>query len=778
MLAGFTTPVLAQNDILAYSDDYPVHTLGGASFANPFFDGPTRIRVEAVPGLSIPRGSTSWSSASWRKYVFMTNYEEGDAGYSLSPPFPAVADQRIGVFETESRKFCELDIDPSVSLNAAVQTVVVASPTASKSRLYFTGFVPPGTAGPAFGYVEADLQRDPCVPYDPSSSTAGWRIVTYTADELVAKTDGVSVPYPCKPPFFGPGFCQWDGLGLLDPNTVIAGNWGSKTVVAIRVDDDPTGTANRLDLLHVPAVHVIDWWQPGGANTPCYQGRPTKDPATDLTRPANDRRATFAFDVTCTDTVSPPDAPATCPSRVGVCEQEPWTAPGCISDVNCQSGHHCVQENPGIVCSGSQTPCIPDSTGHSANCSPSETCTCSRNWSPAQEYAFNGTTITPTSPLFTVETGASMRSSRLYDSYGNLWLSEASSVTNKLIVFTKRPDGTYTYSTAVGPTVSPDTTRSVAPDQIINVGGTPTWNRILSATQVGNSVFYKQYEGFSPEGAIKRVGRLGNVWWPDAVYTVLWGWQILPRDPVGPPSGCDALANSGSIAFSVTSGGSPASLWLTPEFYDFGRLACGKNSFLIRVPVATEPPDNVSGVRPGVAWSGPQTGGATTGVNRLWSVAEHGGILQLRIRDAGLWSTWAVLPTNVILTGGAAVISNGTTIEVFARGSDKKVYYTSLTSPLTCTSDTGQPTSCTWNAWQAIPNSVLTVDDPAVAYQGTSYPHVVVRRESDRKIFKAFRFWGVWQPWVEITGMTTSSAPAIAWNANESRFWIAAIDST
>jgi hypothetical protein len=117
------------------------------------------------------------------------------------------------------------------------------------------------------------------------------------------------------------------------------------------------------------------------------------------------------------------------------------------------------------------------------------------------------------------------------------------------------------------------------------------------------------------------------------------------------------------------------------------------------VPVATNLPDNLSAVRPAVAWDG----------DRLWLVSEHDGELKYRVRDDGVWSGWASLAPNAITpVGGAAVIANGTTVRIYAHDSAGRVWEKVLTSATSCAVG-----SCTWGAWTGLSNAVLTDMDVA-----------------------------------------------------------------
>ncbi len=164
--------------------------------------------------------------------------------------------------------------------------------------------------------------------------------------------------------------------------------------------------------------------------------------------------------------------------------------------------------------------------------------------------------------------------------------------------------------------------------------------------------------------------------------------------------------------------------------------------------------------------------------DRLWMVAEHGGVLKFRIRDDGLWSTWQPLPTNLASAGGAsAIFVAGGTVEVYARSSAGTVMMTSLTSALSCAL-----ASCTWAPWQVLPSSPITDQEPAVELRATTGPFVAVRRASDGRVLYARRQSGAWSTW-RLTDSTvlTNAAPALVWNpgdTNDGRMWVIVRDQS
>jgi hypothetical protein len=60
----------------------------------------TRVRVKgaAAGDMKMPAGTMPWGIAVWGKYVLVGNYDEQASGV-----FQNIADQRIGVFDMETR---------------------------------------------------------------------------------------------------------------------------------------------------------------------------------------------------------------------------------------------------------------------------------------------------------------------------------------------------------------------------------------------------------------------------------------------------------------------------------------------------------------------------------------------------------------------------------------------------------------------------------------------------------------------------------------------------
>src|SRR5262245_30855434 len=106
--SGCENPDL-RSDIVVYGDHVPAHTNHGDPFPNPFTaqatasDPVTTASFKEIPGLRHPRGTTSWGVAAWAKYVFLGNYDHKGAGV-----FQTIEDQRIGLYDSERKVFCQL----------------------------------------------------------------------------------------------------------------------------------------------------------------------------------------------------------------------------------------------------------------------------------------------------------------------------------------------------------------------------------------------------------------------------------------------------------------------------------------------------------------------------------------------------------------------------------------------------------------------------------------------------------------------------------------------
>jgi hypothetical protein len=777
---GWASP---RADIVVYADHQPPPITSNPFLAQEDSDDPiTKILLERVPGLYNPLGAGSWEVEAWGKYVFLSNYDE--AGIGL---FQNIIDQRIGVFDTEKKTFCQLDLDPSTNVNAGVEWLAVATPQSRQSRIYFQGF-----DGAAFGWIEGDLDNP-----SPCDATTGWSVIRFSpADLNAAGADLGSAKTPCPG-----GFCYFDGMRLLshddvaNRDTLAFHNWGAGRNVVVTVD--AAGT------LAVAAVYVLPPWIPSETDGACMTLRPVADPAVDPTRGLSDQRFLSSFDVTC----DVPDGTPGCAPYIGFCPGTGMsctlgvdtcptstcdtTQEDCTTDADCSDlftvGHctnACKPIHPGQYCSVTRTHhCARD-----VDCPSGETCVCG-DGHPLQEFSFDGVaSLVPTSAIFQA-TAPGGSDPLTYDTYGDAWLSSGPN-----LVWGSTPTGVAMYARGANTvehgyftTSDPAGSEVQAPTTTFPFEtSSPVFGTPAAAFQFGNAVYT------AGSGSVQREVTAYGAWAHDTAFKVSLGANVLPAEP----KRCTGGPNNGEHCLSATDcpggrcvvtseaaggqawpadiafGGSPPSMWLTPRFGGVPRA--GLTAYLIRIPRAAAVPDSVSAVRPGVTWSSNATC-VDSFCDRLWMVAEHSGVLKFRVRDDGLWSTWYALPTNLATTGGASVVFFNGAVEIYGRSSTGTVITSHLTSPINC-----QPASCTWANWSVLPASPTTDQEPAVDVQGTTGVFVAIRRASDGRVVYARRQGPLWSPWTNAgNSVLPKTAPALAWNpldGSTGKMWLFAVD--
>ncbi len=784
--AGRARAVTEPADVIVYADRVPAATASGAAFVNPFIapredpdDSPTRLLVSRASGLRLPRGTGNWGVATWGKYVLVGNYDENAQGV-----FQDIEDQVVGVFDSETHAFCELDIDPSVRANAGVQWLSVADPAARRTRIYFEGIAAPdGSGGAVFGYIEGDVDNP--APCDP---VTGWRVVRFTAGHLNAAGSATDPPCP-------DGACGFDGLALLDPETVVLGNWMSSRIVVLRVGDGVIAGA---------WVHALPHWQPPEANGDCYVVRPVSRAAVDPTRDSADLRFTQVFDTSCFADDPAHPQPSTCTPFLGLCPAtgEACSEEGCpgyceqpifgnyvpCTDVadcrfNLICGQsvdlgscttECRQTHPSMVCSGDPSRhCTQD-----VNCPTGQQCVCNKPWAkPAQEYSFDGHAITATSGFFQAAPDTVMTSLGRYDTLGNLWLSASSGGASpyaSVPVLYRRGGPGHRYDATTSTTAM-----TVVPDQAdIGFEGTNMFNLPVDASQVGGAMYLLGRR--SLQRALLTVGG----WVKDTGFKTSFGIDVLPSgahactetrwcektfcDDDNPCAVGECVPTETAtfpwLKAAVPQGGAPSALWTSASFS--ATQGTTKNFYVFRIPLATPIPDANSTklggevVRPAIAWSG----------DRLWMVAEHAGSLMYRVRHNGFWSTWYPFTAPIAAKGGAAVTASSNAVEVFVRGAaDSRIYGTLLAAP-TCT-----PGACAWSPWTAVTASPRATADPAVAFQDFAQPTLVIR-DSDGAFRYSSRFLGTWSPWTIMGGLKAADAASIAWHPADGSKWVVARD--
>lgn len=872
-------------DIVIYAD-HPLTTPEGSLVPNPF-DGPSGSRARATVvagGLRHPLGTSAWGNTSWAKYVFLGNY----GGFESH-----AEGQRVGVFDSERRKLCELDIDASSAFS--VQMLGVGRPQEPRSRIYFEGYNGTAPSGADFGYIEGDLNSrcacgsdgdcgtggscldgrcmagsparvdcqttpdcapgrqcldNPCAPYEQG----GWRVVKFTALQLNCVATGL--PIGCAPEDLKrrcscasntdcgdggscvvgrcvagsalradcqatadcapiqeclgdpcPGQdCRFDGMVVLDPDTVVLNNWIYNRFVAVRIGatGDPA----------VVSVHTLPAWKAPTVTGECYGLEPVGAPAADPTRAPGDQRFMSTFDITCkSNETSPLGCPLVgrCPLDLQqVCEigqntcpahcRDPFPLGGgfvpCSDDPTCTNflglginlgpcTNACYAQHPTRHCTNDPSQlCVGSAQCSSCPPPPTACCACGNAGGPVQEFRFDGVRITPTSTRFQSGPGMGMRLTK-YDSMGNAWVTGAGTtyddpnsqdpnenvvVSGQPMLFNKnvpnKPPGEHSYFDDQNGAGS-DYTRIPQRAQV----GVPAPDGIygyMDAIEAGNKTYF--FGGHTVRRAVFGYG----MWFGDSLFQIRhWFLEPWSERKVCSGSGvvcgtgfpacpggqtCGVLGARGLRGFS--SGGSPPSLWIYPQF-NFPDYKANNNTnystatYLERIPLLTVLPDGAATGKPDIAWSG----------DRMWLVAPRDGVLKYRVRRDGLWSSWFTFTSPLDSVGGAAVISNGTTVQVYARKSDGTLWMTSLAPGVSLTCAPEVPGSCAWNAWTPLPAGVLTDREPAATYVNGVYPLVAIRNMTGAQIYFAFYFcWGTcnWVGWYPTGNLTTDLSPAVA----------------
>jgi len=803
----------------------------------------TRLKFTHVPGLKNAPGRFTHRITSFGKYIVMGNGATQSVGGNST-------DLRVGIFNAESKSYCDLILDP---YDGALAQLVTGNPTGRKSRIIVAG----GTRGdpnlPVLGYINADLGTDPCTT---------WTSAVFNATYLNAHS-------PVGEPLCPNNYCPFDGLGLITHESgpddfgtdyVVLGGYVHPVAVA-RID------SSGITVLDTFIPPIMATPNSGGA---CYTPNSARLPSTDV-RSANDWRALVSFDAFFAFPGAYPAQPpaqcaaprmfcplddaggglsgAECPQS-GACAQKycagsngftgGWVPceqdypNGCVFGLGANIGpctNACLPNNPFLRCEtegggGTHKACTtlpPQPPAEGCDESADEACvlTVPNIVFATQEYKFDKSTntLSPTSPMFYASSaGGPTPINPKYDLEHSAWVQTATGDPGLYRTKTSTDNCTVDANTAVHvPTgehcyynpANPPTAVIVPVDQTVTIDKTATLPYQVMATQVG-SVMY-----FADTGSLQYAQEYGGAWFPASPTSFKIGFAYAPphiplNDPVQSishptdpkrcsvsflgcnttpdcgqsggtcvtapnmrcsssaqactttadcpaPQTCNLSLNSG-LKF-LEAGGSPMSLWVASG-YSQGPPVSQTDVFLERVPLATYLADNLSAVRPTVAWDG----------DRLWLIAEHNGELKYRIRDDGQWSTnWGSLgPNNITPVGGAAVIANPTSVRIYARDSAGRVWEKTLASATNCAVG-----SCSWNTWTGLPNTVATIDDVAATFAGST-PIVAVRGSNEALFAIAGPNWTS-ATWTQIgVLMRTSNAPAVAYHSPDGRVWITA----
>jgi hypothetical protein len=793
-------------------------------------DPTTRLEFTAVPGFKNGRGRFMWRNATIGKYVMVGNAQTNGLGGTST-------DLRIGVFDSETKQFCNLIIHPSAPLHAP--QLVAGNPRARQSRIFFAPGSRPEFAGAAFGYVAADLDN-------PSPCT--WPATVVSASQLNAGFDPADQICAKNP-------CVFDSVAMLghedvpgDPfgrDYVLLGEYFGPRNAVVRIDG--TGIAvvatYNVPMLTIPNV--------GGE---CYSGGAARIPATDFrlpdTRPPDDWRFFVSYDAFPVD-VYPSTPPPECAPPYPYCPRD--TGPDGALGAACPGTGTCAQAYCGRPFFGSYLPCssdaqcngflgdlrpctsaclpkssiytckTPDGGGSHRQClkGQASTCpiageTCSSTGGPpvtgpSQEYRFDKTTntITTTSPrflsTFTLGADGPTPTMAVYDSDRSIWVQAEGNAAG--VYRTKTSSDTCTVGTDTNvhvptgehcffDTDDPGMAVVVPPDQTLTFEQQPVFPYLQMTSQVGSAMYMadtgslqysQQFLGWWFQPPFPATYKLGFAYLPASFpITHSLASSSLPAEPkrcsvsllgcdtsadCAPAGGtCTALPENALVMLDgvkfLEAGGAPRSLWVASGYSPTAKQPGGTtppvpqtHAFLVRLPVGFNLDDNISAVRPAVAWSG----------TRLWLVAEHDGQLQYRVRDAGVWSGWySLAPHNITPAGGPAVIANASSVFVFARSTAGVVHVKGLSSAQTCA-----PGSCTWGDWSSLPATVTTSDDIAATFAGP-LPMVAIRHAGNEGIYATIFGFG-WLPWARIdNALTSGAAPAVSYHAADGRAWIAA----
>lgn len=554
LLGGCEDPDL-RADIVVYGDHLPEHTNRGDPFPNPFTaqslagDPVTTAAFKEIPGLRHPRGTASWGVAAWAKYVFLGNYDHRGSGI-----FQTIEDQRIGLYDSERKTFCQLDLDPARATNAGVEWLSVANPRARRTRIFYEGIAAPNSRAFPFGFVTASLDNaDPC---DPDT---GWIASSrgFLPADLNAAARAAGQPEVCpdaNPADPADDWCGFDGMAVLhhddatSTDTVEIGNWMHNRIVIVQIDG--------ADQLRVVKVDVLPLWQPDDGNPQtadaCFSLLPVARPAVDSTRPPTDIRFLQAFDKVC----APGDSPG-CPSRA-LCPITGASCSGSCADSYCTRQLFSVYERepaPGLTCKNAQGQVVAASCSNfpigencidlgtasrsclvvhpSTTCSLRDdntggTCSCSAPATPVQEFRFNVATKTleATSFLFNAAPGEGMIVLEGgYSKTGDVFLSTAEHLPSKtwrsrIIRYPRLANGEHDYRDPAATLASRD--RKIVPatgrNYPLKAGGDFGFLSLpVAGIEVGNAMY------FLSKDTVERDGFGFGQWAHDSQYKLSFG---------------------------------------------------------------------------------------------------------------------------------------------------------------------------------------------------------------------------------------------------------------
>jgi hypothetical protein len=787
----------------------------------------TRLKFFAVPGLRNGLGRFTWRLASLGKYIVLGNGQTMSIGGDAT-------DLRVGIFNSETKQYCDLIIDPTLPSQAA--QIVTANPGARQSRILLapgTGWTAGIGDAAAFGFIAADLDApDPCA----------WPTVMVSAAELNAGLPAADQICP-------DGVCAFDTLGLLGHDDVPGQPFG-RDYVAIGEYFSKRNAVIRVDAsgIAVVAAYQTKPFATPGSGGACYAAGAARLPSSDFrqpdTRPVNDWRFVFSYDAFLKQVYSTPP-PASCAPAYPYCPKDLAAdgAPGaacptdgacdvpycaepflgsyvpCSADADCHPFDTdlgpcqtaCLQKSPLYQCrtssdGGSHRQCL---SGQATTCpTKGETCTAGIGIptivGPSQEYRFDKTTntITPMSGMFfsasaaTGLVGASPTGGH-YASDRSVWVGTTGARGPDVGVYRAhastdscRVDGTTIHVLSgehcyYDPT-NPSTAVVVPPDQVMGFELTPMLPQEMQTLELGGVMY------FADTGSLQYAQNYSGGWFTvdDTIYKTAFAYGP-PYVPISNPSmsgalpaeprrcsvshlGCNATSDcpAGETCVATVEDGVPLLGQL--KFLEAGgspKSMWVSSGYAQPVPVAQT---DVFLERVPLTTSPP----ANLSEVRP-SIAWGGDRLWLVAEHDGELK-YRVRDDGVWSTWQSLAPNNITPVggaAVIANATTVRIYAHDAAGRVwekVLSSGTGCAVgSCTWSSWTGLSSTVTTDMDVAATFADGLKYYVVVRNRLNQKISATYWNGSKWVSWFSVGNQTTDAAPAITYHPADFRVWIA-----
>lgn len=787
----------------------------------------TRLKFFAVPAMKNGLGRFTWRLASLGKYIVMANGQTGSVGGNAT-------DLRVGIFNSETKQYCDLIIDPTLA--SAPAQIVTGNPGARKSRILLAPGTTPAIGGAAaFGYIAADLDAaDPCT----------WPAVMASASQLNA---GLAPADQICPE----DVCSFDTVAMLGHEDVLGDPLGRDYVA---VGDYFSGR-NSVIRVDTSGITVVDTYQTQLFSTPgsggaCYRAAAARPPASDFrlpdTRPANDWRFLFSYDAyhlwlypstppaSCAapypycpvDVAGDGIQGAPCPGS-GTCAQSYCSTPffgsylSCTTTANCNffnvnfgtCQNTCLPKSPLFTCKtsdggGSHRQCIPTNTCQPAQgntCPTGETCSSSAACMvfPSQEYRFDKTlnVITPTSAMFF--DGGSGNSFNgptptgvLYGSDRWVWVQASGDAPGPDVGLYKTHASTDN-CTVDGATVhvptgehcyydltNPSTTVVVPTDQLMRFERTPMLPYQAQTLEVGGATY------FADTGSLQYAQAFAGTSVADTTYKTAFAYG-LPYVPITDPSMSSALpaepqrCNVSHLGCNVTAD-CPAGETCIAEAED-GVPLFGQFKFL------------EAGGSPKSMW-------VSSGYAPAVPVAQTDVFLERvplaldltdslsAVRPSIAWGNdrlWLVaehggelkyrIRDDGVWSDWYSLAPNGITPvggpAVIANASTVRIYAHDsagrVWEKVLTSASTCAPGTCTWSSWVGLSKRVLTDMDVAATFAAGPKYYVAVRNQANQKIYATYWNGSAWVNWFAVGSQTTDAAPSMTYHPVDNRVWVA-----